>query len=523
MMRWLLPLLLLIGCRDTYVLPIAGEANARPLAQAGVGSTVVFGSTVELDGSGSFDPDGVLVAYTWKLLGRPTGSGAVLSAATESSSSFVVDLVGTYTVELSVRDDAGAIGVDHVTFEVAAVVGSVTVDAGPDTTIGWFERGQVTGMVLGSDGTTPTVTWTMTARPVYSQATLVNATTLTPSFIADAQGTYTLQITASVNGQTATDVVDVSASTVGQHFGAPGFAEPVAVEYSAALDRLIVLRRGDPVTVAVIDPATGLGPTVVLPDQFSQLPSFALHPSGLRAAFGIPGEIAIVNLQTLSVEQVFAVVSVNYRLVFAPDNRVHSIPYNGAENIVTLNVATGAITEAELFSHTQGAVMHPSGAAMYVIDSGPFTSPIGRYDIASTPVAFQRQVSLASITPPLHITSDGASLITGDGTVLHSSTSAATDMTIRGSLMTPDVESVTHSSITHEIATVSLPLGANPRRLSWFNDATFARRFSAAFVNPTTLDGYWGGHIYYRVDGQRMYIVGRASDEWTVFTVNPPP
>ncbi|MBA3455422.1 MAG: hypothetical protein H0T42_20185 [Deltaproteobacteria bacterium] len=511
-----MPLLLSLGCRDTYVLPMPVEINARPLALAGTGSTVLVGTRIDVNGSGSFDPDGELVSHAWKLVGAPVGSAAVLSSATTSSSSFSPDLPGTYIVELVVIDDAGAIAFDQVTFEATAVL--VTANAGADTTIGWLARGQVTGTVAGSDGSTPTVTWTMTARPFYSTATLVNAATLTPSFIADAQGTYTLKLTATSGGVTTTDLVNVTASTVGQSFGAPDFDDPVTVVYSAALDRLIVVRR-NPASVSVIDPATGLGPSVVLPIQFPEARSIALQPSGLRAAIGAPFEVAIVNLQTVSVEQVFDVVSNNNRIVFGPDNRVHSMPEDTSENILTLNVGTGAVTEIAPFSNTPGWAMHPAGAAMYLLDS--FASRIARYDIASTPIALQRQASPATIYAPLYGTSDGASLITGNGIVLHSSTSAGTDMTVRGSLMTTNIESLTHSSVTHEIATVSST--AEPRLLSWFSDATFARRFTAAFVEPTTLNGYYSGFIAYRADGARMYIVGHREGAWTVFTVSPPP
>ena len=232
MRRWLIPLVLSIACRDTYVLPVAGEVNAMPLAQAGTGSTVRIGTMVSIDGSGSFDPDGELVAHRWELVAVPPGSAAMLSSSMTSSSSFVADVVGTYFVTLSVQDDAGAFAVDQVAFQAQPLPRTqVTVDAGADTTIAWLARGLITGSASATDGFTPTVMWTMTARPFYSTATLVNATSLMPGFIADAQGTYTLQLTASAGGETATDSVTVTASTVGQSFGGPVFDEPIAVAY----------------------------------------------------------------------------------------------------------------------------------------------------------------------------------------------------------------------------------------------------------------------------------------------------
>ena len=523
MMRWLSPVLwLLFACRDTYVLRGLEQGNAQPLAQAGTGLTVRHGTTVTVDGSGSFDPDGEIEAYTWTLIGVPTGSAAVLSSRNMSSSSFVADVPGMYLVELVVRDDAGGIAFDQVTFEVPQIPPTlVTANAGTDTTIGWFTRGQVTGSVSATDGFTPTFSWTMTGRPFYSTATLTNSSTLTPSFVADVQGTYTLELAATADGVTVTDDVNVTASTVGQSFGAPDFDPPLAIAYSTALDRLIVV-RGYPVAVSVIDPATGLGPTVVLPVAFQYTPHLVLDPSGLRAAVGVPYEIAIVDLQTLLVERVLDFpYNTFYRLVFGSDNRIHSVPeYAGKNTIITVDVATGALTEAAPFCDFPGVAIHTAGAAMYLVDGA--ASTIARYDIASTPIALQRQATAPVLSAPLYITSDGASIITGSGVVLRSSASAATDMTVRGSLMTTNIEAVAHSSVTHEIATLSSSTSSQ-RVLSWFNDATFVRRFSAAFNDPITLNPYASAFIAYRADGQRVYIVGERNGEWTVFTVAPPP
>lgn len=521
MMRWLLLLLWSVGCRDTYVLP-AGHGNASPLAQAGTGSTVRIDTTNELDGSRSFDPDGELVAYTWELRATPPGSAAVVSSTATAWSSFVADVAGTYRIRLTVRDDAGALAYDEVTFEATPPpVTEVTVDAGPDVTIEWIARAQLAGTVSATNGFTPTYAWTMISRPFYSTATLEDATALTPSFVADAQGAYTLRLSATADGVTATDDVVVTVSTVGRSFGAPAFAEPVAVAYSNALDRLVVLRGYSSPALSLVDPATGLGPTLTLPVQTGL--SVVLDPSGLRAAVGTPSEIVIVDLQTLSVEDVFDAATDNYRLVFGPDNRVHSIPERTTANIVTVDLATGLTQEVPSFGTFPGAAMHPGGAAMYVVDGG--TSTIARYDIASRPIALQRQASSPSalIGPLLAFTSDGASIITGPGTVLRSSTSAAIDMTVLGSLpMTMYMESAAHSSVRHEIVTVSSG-SMGPRRLYGYDDATFARRFTAAFVDPLTLNDYWNGFVAYRADGARLYIIGRYSSQWTVFTVTPPP
>lgn len=496
-----------------YVRVVRGRRRGeRATARAGGYGIDRAGTTITLDDSGSFDPDGDLVARSWTFVSVPASSNATLTPA----SPFVADVVGTYILELSVTDNAGAIARDQVTFMATALpVTQVIVNAGSDTTISWFAQGQVSGSVTASDGSTPTFSWTMTQRPFYSTATLANASTLTPSFVADAQGTYTLALTATAGGDTETDFVTVTASTVGQSFGGPDQLSPVAVAYSAALDRLIVLRR-DPVSVSVVDPATGLGPNVVLPVQNQAPINIVLDPSGLRAAVA-NGEIAIVNLQPLSAEQVFENFSYNYRLAFAADNRVHSLPYDTNTNISSVDIATGTFVEVPSFTTNPGLAMHPAGAAMYLIDGS--AAAIARYDLTSRPIALQRQAAVTS-GYGVYITPNGSSLVTTTGIVLHATTNAATDMTFRGSLPTTNIEQVTQSPVTNEIATLSYPPGS-VRLLNWYDGATLALRSSIPFVEPLTNNEYHGGYIAYRPDG-RMYLVGWRANEWTVFTVTPP-
>lgn len=63
---------------------------------------VLVGSTVTLDGSGSYDPQGSPLTYDWSLTGRPAGSGAALSNSSAVSPTLTVDEVGHYTVTLKV-------------------------------------------------------------------------------------------------------------------------------------------------------------------------------------------------------------------------------------------------------------------------------------------------------------------------------------------------------------------------------------------------------------------------------------
>jgi RHS repeat-associated protein len=78
--------------------------NSAPTANAGANQTVAVNATVQLDGSGSSDPDGTPLTYTWSLLSTPSGSGATVSNPTSVNPTFVADLQGVYVAQLIVSD-----------------------------------------------------------------------------------------------------------------------------------------------------------------------------------------------------------------------------------------------------------------------------------------------------------------------------------------------------------------------------------------------------------------------------------
>jgi hypothetical protein len=95
-----------------FALSIAGvcctreeiEVPRAPVAFAGFDGFAIAGETVALDASLSFDPDGDLLSYSWKLQSSPLGSAARIDSAREQLTSIVPDLPGTYVASLTVSD-----------------------------------------------------------------------------------------------------------------------------------------------------------------------------------------------------------------------------------------------------------------------------------------------------------------------------------------------------------------------------------------------------------------------------------
>ena len=82
----------------------ASVANALPVANAGKTQSVVIGTLVTLDGSGSSDGNGDLLTFSWTFTSKPTGSSATLSSSTAIKPTFIADVIGTYVLNLVVCD-----------------------------------------------------------------------------------------------------------------------------------------------------------------------------------------------------------------------------------------------------------------------------------------------------------------------------------------------------------------------------------------------------------------------------------
>ncbi|MEE9299299.1 MAG: S8 family serine peptidase [Acidimicrobiia bacterium] len=91
----------LVDADEAAPLPAGNQA---PVADAGLDQTVNTGSTVQLDGSNSSDPNGDTITYVWVFTSWPDGSNATLSEADTATPSFVADKDGSYQVELTVSD-----------------------------------------------------------------------------------------------------------------------------------------------------------------------------------------------------------------------------------------------------------------------------------------------------------------------------------------------------------------------------------------------------------------------------------
>jgi len=101
------------------------RGNRPPIAVAGPDLQTEVNVAVDLDGSGSSDPDGDVLSFDWSVVSSPNEGGAQLLNADSDRASFLPDGPGVFIVELRV-DDGASEATDRVLIEVLPVGGTVS-------------------------------------------------------------------------------------------------------------------------------------------------------------------------------------------------------------------------------------------------------------------------------------------------------------------------------------------------------------------------------------------------------------
>ncbi len=197
------------------VLVNATTANTPPTAKSGPDQNVAVGSVVDLDGSGSSDPDGDPLTYSWSFVSIPPGSQAGIQDPTSAKTLFVADVAGEYHVQLVVSDGIANSAASRMIVTASVQNSPPVANAGPDQSV-------TTGAVVNIDGTASThadgdpltYQWTLVSKPDGSSAGIQDPTAAQTLFLADVDGQYVLQLVVS-DGQasSAPDMMVVTATS----------------------------------------------------------------------------------------------------------------------------------------------------------------------------------------------------------------------------------------------------------------------------------------------------------------------
>ncbi|MCP4130463.1 MAG: PASTA domain-containing protein, partial [bacterium] len=139
--------------------------NEAPVANAGSGSTVFVNNTVPLNGSGSSDPEGDALSFTWSIQSAPSGSNSAISNPAAATTSFVPDSAGTFVIQLVVNDGFQDSTVDTVSITVSPVISVPNVVGMAETAAGTA----ITGAELAVGSTSQSYSNSIPAGSVISQ------------------------------------------------------------------------------------------------------------------------------------------------------------------------------------------------------------------------------------------------------------------------------------------------------------------------------------------------------------------
>lgn len=185
--------------------------NVAPVAKAGSDVTIQLPTnSITLDGSASYDPDGVISAYSWNRISGP--AGITIVNATTSKADVVGMQAGEYVFELTVTDNSGATASARVKITVIIQQNIPPVaKAGKDTTIAfpantaWLNGGHSGD----ADGAIVSFQWRLISGPIGSN---IQAPGATATLVNNLKvGEYVFELTVTDNrGASDKDSVTVS-------------------------------------------------------------------------------------------------------------------------------------------------------------------------------------------------------------------------------------------------------------------------------------------------------------------------
>jgi hypothetical protein len=216
-----LPVLMLAACTNSG--EDSGPQYCAPEAYIGSPLSVALGSDVELDASAEValgeetvvsgypadcDQSGAdELVYSWDFMSVPTDSALDKGGLTDNNSpaaaltSFTPDVVGTYVLNLVVHDELESSEPAIVVINVSAGDAAPVADAGPDLFGETGVRVDLDGSASSDpEGAELEYSWAVASTPSCSGLAaddLYNQGTVSPSFICDCEGIYTIALVVS--------------------------------------------------------------------------------------------------------------------------------------------------------------------------------------------------------------------------------------------------------------------------------------------------------------------------------------
>ena len=184
----------ILSASPSYKVPLL------PTADAGLDINSTVNTTLTLNGSSSSAKN-----YTWVVLSKPNSSNVVFSSNYVEKPTFRADVKGRYELEFIVNKN----DVNRVSDRVVINLKNITLaNAGSDQNVS--VNSEVHLDANASVGTS--YRWEFLVRPTNSRAVLSDTTISNPTFLADINGTYKLELSVnSTDAQETKDSVTITA------------------------------------------------------------------------------------------------------------------------------------------------------------------------------------------------------------------------------------------------------------------------------------------------------------------------
>jgi len=360
----------------------AARANSVPLADAGITQNVKTNTKITLDGSKSSDADGDLIAYSWSFASKPDGSNAVLSDAAIVNPTFTADLAGAYVLNLVVNDGIvdSAVATVTVNAEIALTNSVPVADAG-------ITQNVRAGIAITLDGSKSsdadadllTYKWAFVSKPDGSNAVLSDATIVNPTFTADMEGAYVLNLivndgkvdsiaaTVTINAAKANSVPVANASTTQNVLT----GTIVALDGSKSSDA-----DGDLLTYSWSFTSKPAGSTAILSDAAIVNPYFTADVTGTYVLN------LVVNDGNVNSEPVSVTINASSPNV-APVANAGRTQNVLTGSLVTLDGSGSSDANNDLLTYSWSFASKPAGSTAALSD-GSIVNPVFTADVTGT-------------------------------------------------------------------------------------------------------------------------------------------
>ncbi|MHC4500850.1 MAG: PKD domain-containing protein, partial [Planctomycetota bacterium] len=191
--------------------------NIPPVADAGPDQAIIqLGTTVQLDGTQSFDAEGDDITFLWTITQKPAESTTELSDPCSPVPTFVADIHGDYVITLVVTDIfAAASDPDSVTVGFDNI--KPVADPGPSQAVLIGDTVSLDGSASSdANGDLLTYSWAFTSVPPASAAVIADPTSPQASFVPDEPGSYVVSLVVN-DGFADSDPANMTVEAISGH------------------------------------------------------------------------------------------------------------------------------------------------------------------------------------------------------------------------------------------------------------------------------------------------------------------